>query len=180
MDLLKKVELLLSAKTHAALPRRERRSALDEQEEEILAEIRQALSDVEAKERELARRLKTERTEAQTAAERGDRAEERAHEKRAAELERHLEQESIQAINLEEKLAALEEKLALAKEAVEKEARKTATKDAEASKVLAQGSSDVDARTEAILKSTEEEEITPDDFADDPPDVADRKSRLSS
>lgn len=179
MDLLKKVELLLSAKAHAALPHRERQSALDEQEEKILAEIRQALSDVEAKERELARRLKTERVEAQAAAERGDRAEERAHEKRATELERHLEQESIQAIDLEEKLAALEEKLALAKEAVEKEARKTASKDAEASKVLAQGSSDIDARTEAILKSTEEEEITPDDFANDPPDVAGRKSRLS-
>jgi len=177
MDILKKVELLLSAKAHSVLPRRNRRSVLDEQEEEILAEIRKALQDVEAQEQVLAERLKVERAEADNAAERGDRMEQRAHERRAVELEQKLEAESIQAINLEEKLAALEEKLALAKEAVEKEAKNVAARDAEASKVLAQGGSDVEA--EAEQKDAPVEEIIPDDFADDDSETAARKSRLS-
>ncbi len=178
MDILKKVELLLSAKAHSVLPRRDRRSVLDEQEEEILAEIRKALKDVEAQEQVLAKRLKAERAEAENAAERGDRNEQRAHERRAAELEQKLEAESIQAINLEEKLAALEEKLALAKEAVEKEAKNVAARDAEASKVLAEGGDDVEAEPEQT-DIPPEEEIIPDDFADDNPDTAARKSRLS-
>jgi len=177
MDILKKVELLLSAKAHSVLPRRNRRSVLDEQEEEILAEIRKALQDVEAQEQVLAERLKVERAEADNAAERGDRMEQRAHERRAVELEQKLEAESIQAINLEEKLAALEEKLALAKEAVEKEAKNVAARDAEASKVLAEGGSDVE--VEAEQKDAPVEEIIPDDFADDDSETAARKSRLS-
>jgi hypothetical protein len=179
MDLLKKVETLLSAKARAALPRRERRSILDEQEEDLLAEIRAALRGVEAKERELAERMKIEQAEAQMAAERGDRAEERAHTRRAAELERHLEQESIQAINLEEKLAALEEKLTLAKEAVDKQAAKVATRDVEASKVLAQGSDVAGSEAEVLDRPVNEESIS-DDFADDDPEMAGRKSRLSA
>jgi len=178
MDLLKKVETLLSAKAHAILPKRGRRSTLDEEEEKLVAEIRQALSDVEAKERELAGKIKTEQVQAKQAAARGDRAEQSAHERRAAELEHYLEQESIQAINLEEKLAALEQKLALAKEAVEKEARKAATKDAEAEKVLAQGGNPAPTGAEPA-NSPDEEEIIPDDFSDDEPDLAARKSRLS-
>ena len=58
MELLKKVELLLEAKARRILPRRERRSILDQQEEALLAEIRQALQEVEAKEQELAGRIK--------------------------------------------------------------------------------------------------------------------------
>lgn len=178
MDILKKVELLLSAKAHSVLPGRRRRSPLEEQEEEILAEIRRALQDVEAKERELAERLKMEQAEAQNAAERGDRTGQQAHQRRATELEQKLEEESIQAINLEEKLAALEEKLARAKEAVEQEARKTAHRDAEASKVLAQGGSSAQAEP-GISDPPAEEEVIPDDFSDDDPETAARKSRLS-
>jgi hypothetical protein len=178
MDLLKKVETLLSAKAHAALPKRDRRSALDEEEEKLLAEIRRALSDVEARERALAKKIKTEQAQAEQAAERGNQAEQRAHERRAAELEHYLKEESVQAINLEEKLAALEEKLALAKEAVEKEARKAATKDAEAEKVLAQGGNPTQTEAEPATTPTEEE-IIPDDFSDDEPEMAARKSRLS-
>ncbi len=179
MDILKKVELLLSAKARSALPRRKRHSVLDDKEEELLVEIRQALSDVEAQERVLAERLKTERAEAEVAAERGDRTEQRAHERRAAELEQKLEAESIQAINLEEKLAALEEKLLLAKAAVEKEAKKVATKETEASKVLAGGGDDAETEPEQTEPIHEEEEIISDDFAEDEPDMAARKSRLS-
>jgi hypothetical protein len=176
MDLLKKIELLLSATARAPLPRRNRRSALDEQEAEILAEIRKALQDVELKERELAQRLKMEWAEAKDAATRGDRREQLAHERRAMELEQKLDEESITAINLEEKLAALEEKLTLAKEAVEKEARNVARRDAEASKVLAQGGLQTDA-TPATAKA--QKDAIPDDFSDDEPEVAARKSRLS-
>ena len=93
-------------------------------------------------------------------------------------MEQKLEVESIQAINLEEKLAALEEKLALAKEAVEKEAKNAATRDAEASKVLAQGGSDIEVEPEQKDVPVEEE-VIPDDFADDDPETAARKSRLS-
>ena len=136
MDLLKKVELLLSAKSRAALPRRERRSTLDEEEAQLIAEIRKALGDVEVKERELAQRIKMERSEARAAANRGDLEEQRTHKRRAAELESHLDQEMGLAIDLEAKLSALQEKLALAQEAVENEARKVVRRDAAAESIL--------------------------------------------
>ena len=167
MDILKKVELLLSAKGRAALPKRRRKNVLDAQEEEILAEIRRALGDVEAKERELAGRLQLEREEAEAAAGRSDINTQLAHERRAAELEHHLEAESIFAINLEEKLAALEEKLALAQEAVEKEAQKTAQRAAEADKILSQEPPSMQAGP-SVLKPV-----------DDTIDLDTRKSRLS-
>lgn len=138
MDLLKKVETLLNAAARSKLPRRERHTILDEEEEKILAEIRQALADVETQERILAGRIKEEKSQAVAAAERGNLTDRQTHERRAFELERQLEQESIQAINIEEKLAALEEKLALAKEAVDKEAHKAKERQAEADKVLDQ------------------------------------------
>lgn len=180
MDLLKKVEFLLEAKARNILPRRSRRSILDEQEEALLAEIRQALQDVEAKERELAGKIKKELTEAEVAARRNDIDNQRAHERRAAELEHYLNRESSMAINLEEKLAALEEKLALAKEAVTKQAQEVTRRDQEAEKVLAQGGLATPPQTEIKPPAaTPTEEIIPDDFAGDKPDVAARKKRLS-
>ena len=180
MELLKKVELLLEAKARRILPRRERRSVLDQQEEALLAEIRQALQEVEAKEQELAGRIKKELVEADAAAQRNDLDNQRAHERRAAELEHYLNRESTMAINLEEKLAALEEKLALAKDAVNKQAKEVTRRDEEASKVLAQGGLAVpaQAKPETAAKPAGEE-IIPDDFADDDPEIAARKSRLS-
>jgi hypothetical protein len=180
MELLKKVELLLEAKARRILPRRERRSVLDQQEEALLAEIRQALQEVETKEQELAGRIKKELVEADAAAQRNDLDNQRAHERRAAELEHYLTRESTMAINLEEKLAALEEKLALAKDAVEKQAKDVKRRDEEASKVLAQGGlmGPAQATTEPAVTPAGEE-IIPDDFADDDPEVAARKSRLS-
>lgn len=178
MDLLKKVETLINAKTRAALPRRERRSILDDEEAKVLADIQAALQDVELQERQLAQKVKTERAEAKDAAQRGDRAGQLAHERRAIELERRWEEEATLAINLEEKLAALEQKLNLAKEAVDKEAKKAATIDAAAEAVLAgHGASAVsDVEPEGIPP---EADIIPDDFSDDDPDMAARKSRLS-
>jgi hypothetical protein len=174
MDLLKKVELLLSAKSRAILPRRERWSALDQHEEEVLAEIRRALGEVEVQERKLAERIKTELAAADVAAQQGDAEAQRAHERRAAELDRYLEQESVKALDLEGKLAALEEKLALAKEAVEKQAREVASRDAEASKVLSQGGFSM---AEPTSPSTSQAPASAP--ADKETDLGARKSRLS-
>lgn len=168
MDLLKKVETLLNAAARARLPHRERRSLLDEQEEALLAKIRQALADVEAQERVLYQQLQTEEEQAAEAARRGDRPNQQAHERRAAELERHLEAEGIRAIDLEEKLAALEEKLALAKAAVDKEARAAALREEAADKILSEDSSTSAGR-----------EISPEAATDDEADLAARKARLS-
>ncbi len=172
MDLMEKINTLLSAAVNAKLPHRERRSALEQLEQEQLASIRQALAEVELRERNMAERLQNEQAKAAEAAQSGDQAEQRAHEKRAAELEYYLRNESLQAINLEEKLAALEEKLALAKEAVEKEARKAKTRDEEASKVLGMAPT-----TPATAPSTPP--VIKPEFAGDDPDLAARKSRLS-
>jgi len=174
MDILKKVELLINATARAKLPHRSRRTILDEQEERLLAEVRQAVADVQAQERVLAEKLKAEQGQAQEAAQRGDLANQQAHQRRAIELARHLEQESIQAINLEEKLAALEEKLALAKAAVEKEAQHAAERDAEAERALTEDAPQRDNRTEAILKTSKQE-----DSPEDSVDIDVRKSRLS-
>lgn len=179
MDLRQKIETLLKATAQAKFPRRERRSPLDEEEEKILAEIRQALAKVEAQEQVLAKRLKQEQSQAQVAAEQGNREQQRAHERRAFEIERELEQESIQAINLEEKLAALEEKLTLAKEAVDKEAKKVARRDEAAEKTLAQGGAEQTVESGGDHTTGVEEANSPADFADDDTDTAARKSRLA-
>lgn len=173
MDLLKKIETLLNATARAGLPRRKRSSILDEEEEKLLAEIRRAVAGVQAQEQVLAQRLKQERAQAREAAEQGKRAEQQAHERRAAELEYQLEQESIQAINLEEKLAALEEKLAQAKEAVDRQAKAAAAQEAEADKVLAQGGQSHPPRLKELVNSSA---AGPDE---EPPDISTRKARLS-
>jgi hypothetical protein len=173
MDLMDKINTLFSAAVNAKLPHRERRSALEQLEQEQLAAIRQALAEVELRERNMAERLKTEQIQVQEAAQRGDQLEQRAHEKRAAELDYYLRNESLQAIDLEEKLSALEEKLALAKEAVEKEARKAKAIDEEASKVL--GMAPASAATSPPAPPI----VIKPEFADDNPELAARKSRLS-
>lgn len=175
MDLMEKINTLLSAAVNAKLPHRERRSALEQLEQEQLAAIRQALAEVELRERNMAERLKTEQVQAEEAAQRGDQTEQQAHQKRATELEYYLRHESLQAINLEEKLTALEEKLALAKEAVEKEARKAKTKDEEASKILGMAP----ASTATISAAAAPPPVIKPEFAEDDPEIAARKSRLS-
>ncbi|MBN1992387.1 MAG: hypothetical protein JW953_06755 [Anaerolineae bacterium] len=178
MDLLKKIETLMNATARAGLPGRRRRSALDKHEERLLAEIREALAAVETQERLLAKRIKMEHAQAEEAAQLGDRAEQRAHQRRATELERELEQESIQAIDLEQKLQALEEKLALAKEAVEKQYDLAGAMEEEAAKTMAQGGSETETDAPTAADAAEEK-VTPADFPNDDPNTAARKSRLS-
>ena len=180
MDFLKKVELLINAKSRSALPRRERRSILDKEEAQLLADIRKALGDVQAKEEELAQNIKVEQARADDAAERGDFGEKQVHDKRVAELNHYLRRESTMAIDLEEKLAQLEEKLALAQQAVDREAEKAGHIDEEASKVLDQTdyvAESIDPRTEEILNTPPEEVAPPP--PQKPVDIKERKSRLS-
>lgn len=174
MDLIEKFNTLFNAAVRSATSPRERRSALEQLEQEQLEAIRQALAQVELREREAAERVKLEQSQAEAAAQRGDLNEQRAHQRRAAELERHLQSESLQAINLEEKLRALEEKLALAKEAVDKEARQAAARNEAASQVLAGG-----AATQAEKKPPATTTEVKPQFAGDEPALAARKSRLS-
>jgi hypothetical protein len=169
MDLLKKVELLLNAKSRAALPKRNRRSPLDADEAQLIAEIRKALGDVQAKERELAGRIQMEQTEADAAAERGDIENHLAHTRRLTELEHHLRQESTMAINLEDKLAQLEEKLALAQAAVDREAEKAAQRSAAADSVLDRSESPAEAPRQAPPPKPAAQNV----------DIKTRKSRLS-
>ena len=70
----------------------------------------------------------------------------------------------------------LEEKLARAKEAVEKEARKAAARDEEASKILGAAPATTTNSTPQIPPAPT---VIKPEFADDAPDVAARKSRLS-
>ena len=132
MDLLKKIELLINAKTHAILPSSARVGPLEEEEAKVLAEIRAALNEVEAREQDLARRINVERDEAQAAESRGDLEQDRTHKRRAAELDHYLNRESELAIKLEQHLTSLEEKLARAQKAVEQEAEKVARRQAAA------------------------------------------------
>ncbi|RME71379.1 MAG: hypothetical protein D6784_15245, partial [Chloroflexi bacterium] len=139
MDLMRKLELLLSATARSKLPRRRRQSILDAEEEKLLAQIRRAVADVRAQEQKLADRLKAERAQAETAARQGDRQSARQHERRAAELEQRLREESTQAINLEAKLAALEEKLARVKEAAARQQAEAQTRAGAAEQTLSTG-----------------------------------------
>lgn len=179
MDLLRKVEVLLNATTRSKLPRRRRRRTLDEEEEQLLAEIRQALAAVEAQERLLAKRIKVEQAQAKEAAQLGNHSEQRAHERRASELERELDEESIQAIDLEEKLQALEEKLALAREAVERQVEIVEAMEEEAAtQAMAQGDRDLQTDVSSTGATTEKK-TAPADARDDDPGIDTRKARLS-
>jgi chromosome segregation ATPase len=153
MDLLKKIETLINATTRATLSggRQGWSEPLEEEGEKTRAAIREALAEIKLRERELAGRLKLEQAQA---AETTTPSEQRDHERRAAELERHLQTESLEAINLEEKLAALEERLARMKE-----------------QALA-------AELEAMPPPASTE-ARPDDVARETPDLTARKSRLS-
>ena len=81
MDLIEKINTLLNATINAKLPHWERRSALEQLEQEQLAAIRRALAEVEIRERDMAERLKTEQVQAEEAAQRGNPDEQRAHER---------------------------------------------------------------------------------------------------
>ena len=72
MDLIEKINTLLNATINAKLPHWERRSALEQLEQEQLVAIRRALAEVEVREQEMVNRLQTEQVKAEEAAQRGD------------------------------------------------------------------------------------------------------------
>lgn len=113
MNLADKLKTLLSARLRSASPfKGQRRHPPPEDPGGQLAAIRQALAEVEAKEQAVADHLRAAETKAAEAAAEGDRETARAQQRLANELQAHLETQSTQAIKLQEKLAALETKLA--------------------------------------------------------------------
>lgn len=117
MNLGKKLTTLINAALRNGLPRgsKSHDRAFDNPEEQLKA-IREALAQVEAKEREVAVRLKETQARATAAAESGNRSEAMAQQRLARELEAHLQTQSTEAITLSQKLAAIEEHLAEANE----------------------------------------------------------------
>ena len=93
MDLMEKINTLLSAAVNAKLPHRERRSALEQLEQEQLASIRQALAEVELRERNMAERLQNEQAKAAEAAQSGDQAEQRDEQVQQTNVRRDVEQQ---------------------------------------------------------------------------------------
>lgn len=117
MNLGKKLTTLINAALRSGLPRggKSHDRAFDNPEEQLKA-IREALAQVEAKEREVAARLKETQARATAAAESDNRSEAMAQQRLARELEAHLQTQSTEAITLSRKLAAIEERLAEASE----------------------------------------------------------------
>ncbi len=109
MNLLEKINLLLDAKIQAIVPQapRERHSPLDQAEAQRLAEIRQALREVENLKQELIKQLQTKQNSATVQA---DKDAARDYARQATELA-----ERPEIVNLEASLVALEERLALLK-----------------------------------------------------------------
>ncbi|GEM_PF-4720047 len=108
MNLLEKVTLLINAKLQSTLPHRERYSPLDKADAERLAEIRQAIAEMESLKQNLTQRLQTKiKTDAG---------------KTKHDYKEELAEHSKEVINLEESLTALEERLVTLKaEAIKRE-----------------------------------------------------------
>lgn len=172
MNLGKKLTTLISAALRSGLPRggKSQDRAFDNPEEQLKA-IREALAQVEVKEREVATRLKETQARATAAAESGNRNEAMAQQRLARELEVHLQTQSTEAITLSRKLAAIEERLAEASE-------DTQDKSAAAQETITKAKT-VGGKTETRTEegpSTVEDEPPP---ASEDDELTARKSRLS-
>ncbi len=172
MSLGKKLSTLINAALRGGLPRRRkrRRVASDDAEAQLKA-IREALAEVEIKERQVAEQLKAARAKTKAAAESGTREEEVAQRRMADELETHLETQSTEATRLAQKLTEIENQLAEKREQVEDNI-------ATAQEVITR-SQITGGKTEEHSEEVSvvgDEEIT---TADDEDDLAARKSRLS-
>ena len=109
MSFARKLTTLINATVRGGLPQRQRRArVLPNDPEDQLTAIRKALAEVEAKERAVVERLKSTEAKAEAAVESGDQAEAAAQQKLARELEVHLKTQSTEAIQLSEKLEAIE------------------------------------------------------------------------
>ena len=106
MNLGKKLTTLLKAAIRG--PRATKQEDVSDDPATRLESLRQAMSDVEAKERQVATLLKAAKTKAKLAEERGNQSEISAQNRLIAELETHLERQSTQAISLTEKLQQAE------------------------------------------------------------------------
>lgn len=163
MNLGDKLRTLLSARLRSASPLKgKRRHPPPADPGDQLAAIRQALAEVEAKEQAVADQLRATEATATEAAAKGNREAEREQQRLANELKAHLETQSTQAIKLQEKLAALEEKLAQTRQ--------------EAQQRLAVSSTTVGETSQ----SGSAPGVTAETGDDEDADLTARKSRLSS
>ncbi len=108
MDLGKKLTTLLKAAIRGPRAAKQKGASYDDDPATRLESLRQAMSDVEAKERQVADLLKAAKTKAKLAEENGNHSEVSAQNRLIAELETHLERQSAQAISLTEKLQQAE------------------------------------------------------------------------
>ena len=175
MSFGKKLSTLINATLRGGFPRRRkrRRAASDDAEAQLKA-IREALAEVEVKERQVAEQLKAARAKTKAATESGNRAEEVAQRRMADELETHLETQSIEATHLAEKLTEIENRLAEEREQVEDNIA-TAQEVITRSQVTG---GETEERGEEVPVIGDEETPTTDDDGDGD-DLAARKSRLS-
>jgi predicted RNase H-like nuclease (RuvC/YqgF family) len=108
MNLGKKLTTLLKAAIRGPRAAKQKGASYDDDPATQLESLRQAMSDVETKERQVADLLKAAKTKAKLAEERGNHSEVSAQNRLIAELETHLERQSAQAIALDNKLQQAE------------------------------------------------------------------------
>ncbi len=108
MDLGKKLTTLLKATIRGPRPAKQKGASYDDDPTTRLESLRKAMSDVEAKERQVANLLKAAKTKAKLAEESGNQSEVSAQNRLIAELETHLERQSAQAVSLTQKLQQAE------------------------------------------------------------------------
>ena len=108
MNLGKKLTTLLKAAIRGPRPVKQKDASYDDDPATHLESLRQAMSDVEKKERQVAALLKAAKTKAKLAEERGNHSEVSAQNRLIAELETHLERQSTQAVALTQKLQQAE------------------------------------------------------------------------
>jgi len=108
----KKLVTLINATLRGGVPRfrKHDRSPSGDPESQLKA-IQAALTEVEAKEQEVAERLKATQTKIDAAVVEGNREEAMAQRRLAHELEAHLQTQSTEAVRLSEKLAVIEAQL---------------------------------------------------------------------
>lgn len=152
MNLGKKLAALINAGLRGARPRQgQRRHAPEADPAGQIEAVRQALAEVEARERAVADQLQATEASAAEAAAQGDRETARRQQRLARELKAHLATQSTQTGQLQARLAALEEQL--------DQTRRDAG--------------------ERLAASSEAEETAAEPAADQDPNLDERKSRLS-
>jgi len=170
MNLGKKLATLLNAAIRGSNPAAKAKGISSEDPKTQLESLRQAMSDVEAKERQVAKLLEAAKVKARDAEESGSYKETAAQNRLVAELEAQLDSQSTQAISLTERLQQVEASL----DAQQKEAKARAAAE-EKSIRAAEAEGNEQTQSLAIPQKSTDQPTSDDDN----PDLNARKSRLS-